>query len=388
MTTTNITPHIPLSSQINAALRNHTGNPQVPQDSLSELRLPRIDFSSLVKEQVEKARALKARVLAPPTLSERFITLVEGPWAPTAHDLPQRNKSRQHDASNEPYRIAPQSASDRRERGELRRIIKASQRIAPLNTWSSVYSYDVPIRGLHRDLHGFTMVHLSDIHLIKGFARPHHELNAIASFLAKRERPWDAILISGDIITKGPEDLCGEGLRALERIRATTSNAFMVYGNHDYHGHVPAFISQQLQDIGYHDINNQQVRLTIGRGALNIFGVDDAYFGSPAAPRQAPLQETNIILTHNLDSIRGDCCRNIDLILSGHTHWGEIRLFNGSKLMKLWGYCNDVNGHTKDWDVLTNRTLSYVHPGLARYYVRASALRHPPGIAIHRLIAT
>lgn len=386
MPTTNSTLTVPLTPDINPALRIDPGISQVVQNSLSELRLPRIDFNSLVREQVEKARALKARVLAPPTLSERFITLVEGPWAPTAHDLPQRNNSPKRDASDEPYRIAPQSASDRQERSELRRMIRLSQRITPLNKWSSVYSYDIPIRGLHRDLHGFTMVHLSDIHLIKGCDRPHQELNAIATFLARSPRLWDAILISGDIITKGPEDLCGEGMRKLERIRSTSSNAFMVYGNHDYHGHVPALISQQLQDVGYYDINNQRVRLKVGNGALNIFGVDDAYFGSPVAPRQAPIQETNIILTHNLDSIRGDCCRNIDLILSGHTHWGEIRLFNGSKLMKLWGYCDDVNGHTKEWDVLTNRTLSYVHPGLARYYVRASALRHPPGIAIHRLI--
>jgi hypothetical protein len=53
--------------------------------------------------------------------------------------------------------------------------------------------------------------------------------------------------------------------------------------------------------------------------------------------------------------------------------------------MTLWGYCDNVNNHTRHWDVLTDRTLSFVHPGLARYYVPFRTLRHPPGIAIHTL---
>jgi predicted MPP superfamily phosphohydrolase len=160
----------------------------------------------------------------------------------------------------------------------------------------------------------------------------------------------------------------------------------MVHGNHDYHGHVPAVISKQLEKVGFHDINNHHIRLRIGDAPLNIFGVDDAYFGNPVPPDSVPPLETNIVLTHNLDAIRGNFPKDVDLILSGHTHWGELKLFDGARVMNWWGYSDNINQHTKAWDCLTDRTLSYVHPGLARYYVPYRGLRHPPGIAIHTLV--
>ena len=159
----------------------------------------------------------------------------------------------------------------------------------------------------------------------------------------------------------------------------------MVYGNHDYHGHTPALISRYLERVGFTDINNASARLVIDGAPLNIIGVDDAYFGRPKPPNQINPNEPNIVLTHNLDAIRSNFPREVDLILSGHTHWGEIKFFNGSKVMKLWGYNDNVNDHTRHWDVLSDRALSYVGSGLARYYVRNRQLRQPPSIAIHSL---
>ncbi len=346
---------------------------------------PRADFNQLLSEQLEKARELKARTLSQPSLGERLLNFIEGPWAPENIDLPERTTFNQSGRAGLPYRTKCGNSASQKRRRELTSTLRKSERRWQLSRWTTVYTYDVPVRGLPTDLHDLTILHLSDIHLLKGKDLPWQELTTIARFVEQDPKRFDLVLISGDIITKGPEDLCGQSLKALERISTACPRAFMVHGNHDYHGHVPAFISQQLESVGFHDINNYHVRLKVRSAPLNIFGVDDAYFGAPKAPRNAPKNETNIILTHNLDSIRGDCCPNIDLILSGHTHWGELRLFNGSKLMSLWGYCDNANNHTRHWDSLTDRTLSFVHPGLARYYVPFKMLRYPPGIAIHTL---
>jgi hypothetical protein len=249
-----------------------------------------------------------------------------------------------------------------------------------------VYEYEVPIRNLPRALHDLTILHLSDIHFLSSYERAWREMANVARYFESGSRKLDLIVLSGDVITKSPDDLCRKGLHQLARLSAVCPQAFMVHGNHDYHGHVPALISRELQRVGFHDINNHHVRIKIGDAPLNIFGVDDAYFGSPQAPQTVRSTETNIVLTHNLDAIRGDFPRDIDLILSGHTHWGELRLFDGSQVMKWWGYCENVNRHTKGWDALSKRTLSFVHPGLARYYVPYAGLRHPPGVVLHTLV--
>ena len=352
---------------------------------LAQLSLPRIDFARVLQEQLTHAQRLRNRAPRSPSLGELILNYIEGPWAPEARDLPIKKHFCSRNPLNQSYRTDPCDPTDDTLRQSLRNRVRGTETRKQISSWTTVYSYDALIKNLHCDLEGFTIVHLSDIHLLKGNERPWRELDVIADTLARQREKIGAILLSGDVITKGPQDLCANSLRALERIANLCPWAFMVHGNHDYHGHLPALISKQLADIGFHDINNHHIALRVGHAPLNIYGVDDAYFGEPVLPQDAPKDETNVILTHNLDAIRRGCTPYIDLILSGHTHWGEVRFLDGSKLMGVWGYCENVNAHTKGWDMLTTRTLSYVHPGLARYYVPFRTLRVPPGIAIHTL---
>ena len=354
-------------------------------DALKELSLPRIDFAALLAEQVEAAQELKRRYVDSPTWRKRIAAVLEGPWAPEAHDLPVRQESL-HPMAKVSFREEPRDVGAALDRKTVKHAIGRSEKVWPLTRWTSVYEYEVPLDRLPAPLHGVTILHLSDIHFLKSSDRPWREMSRVAEFLERGERRIDLILLSGDVITKGPEDLCSQSLRQLKRLSAICPQAFMVHGNHDYHGHLPAIISKQLEQVGFHDINNHHVRLRIGGAPLNIYGIDDAYFGTPTPPSAVSGEETNIVLTHNLDSIRGDFPKEVDLVLSGHTHWGELKLFDGARVMNWWGYSDNLNRHTKHWEMLTDRTRSYVHPGLARYYVPYRGLRHPPGVAIHTLV--
>jgi predicted MPP superfamily phosphohydrolase len=359
--------------------------PPVVSDALKELSLPRIDFAALLAEQVEAAQELKRRYVDSPTWRKRIAAVLEGPWAPEAHDLPVRQESL-HPMAKVSFREEPRDVGAALDRKTVKHAIGRSEKVWPLTRWTSVYEYEVPLDRLPAPLHGVTILHLSDIHFLKSSDRPWREMSRVAEFLERGERRIDLILLSGDVITKGPEDLCSQSLRQLKRLSAICPQAFMVHGNHDYHGHLPAIISKQLEQVGFHDINNHHVRLRIGGAPLNIYGIDDAYFGNPTPPSAISGEETNIVLAHNLDSIRGDFPKEVDLVLSGHTHWGELKLFDGTRVMNWWGYSDNLNRHTKHWEMLTDRTRSYVHPGLARYYVPYRGLRHPPGVAIHTLV--
>ena len=360
-------------------------SPQVPA-SLKLLSQPTHDYALVLREQLETAKVLRSRKLPTQSIGERLLSLIEGSWAPAPNDLPQRPSSRDVGRSELPFRQDPTTATRAFERKETKRFICDRERRWKLSAWSSVYEYDVPLRNLPTALHGLSIVHLSDVHLLASHKRPVTELITFANFIEQTDRKLDLVLLSGDLITKGPEDLCTAALEALHRISSVCPLSYMVHGNHDYHGHVPALISHQLESVGFTNINNHHVKLSIDGVRLNIYGVDDEYFGRPVAPRVAPQDELNILVTHNLDAIRNDCAAGIDLMLSGHTHWGEMRGFDGAALMRAWGYCDNVNRHTKHWEMLNDRTLSFVHPGLARYYVPWKGLRHPPGFVIHQLV--
>ena len=364
----------------------------VTQDSLTEIKnvfsglhLPRVDFELASLSELPRAQVLRSRKPSTRTIREKLANALEGPWAPATVDLPAANPYEGLRREFKAFRESASSTSSLSQRLQVEREIENSKDVRTISAWSSVYNYHVPIRNLPPQLHGLTILHLSDIHFLSSHDRPCREMGNLAKYLETSGKRVDIILLSGDVITKSPEDLCPVALRNLARLSALCPQAFMVHGNHDYHGHRPALISRQLEKVGFHDINNHHIRLTISNAPLNIYGVDDAYYGRPTAPMNVSPQETNIVLTHNLDAIRGDFPKDVDLILSGHTHWGEFRFFDGSRLMNLWGYCDNINRHTKGWATMTDRSLSFVHPGLARYYVPYRGLRHPPGAVIHTL---
>jgi len=179
-------------------------------------------------------------------------------------------------------------------------------------------------------------------------------------------------------------------LRALKRITTSASYSAFVLGNHDYHGKTPSTVQRFIERAGFDDITNRQTVLSVNGARLRFIGVDDAYFGAPYSPHSLPHDGFNVVLTHNLDALRRNFPANVELVLSGHTHWGELntdwlqrlKVFDGIWWMNKWGYCDNVNGHTQAWDRLTERTLSYVHPGLARHYVPLS-FAHMPGFSLH-----
>jgi len=348
-------------------------------------RVSRTDFGQLFLEQSEAALAIRNRERGPRKLGERLLDWIEGAWAPAPQDLPEKRNPEWSGNSNTSYREPVSNLQDLSGRSQWLRLLREGENRSKFTSWSSIFEYDVPIRDLPYQLEGMRILHLSDIHFVKSSPRSMLELGYFVDWLEKDDQQIDLVLISGDIITVAPDDLSPECLRLFRRISEICPQCFFVHGNHDYHGHVPALISREMEKMGFYDINNHHIRITVDDAPLNIYGVDDAYFGSPRAPKIIAENEVNIVLTHNLDAIRGNFPKEIDLILSGHTHWGELRVFDGSWIMGKWGYCNDLNKHTRHWDVLTNRTASFVHPGLARYYVPYPGLRHPPGFVIHTL---
>lgn len=155
-----------------------------------------------------------------------------------------------------------------------------------------------------------------------------------------REKP-DVILIVGDLVLS--EEVTPDAIVALtplKNLRATLGT-FVVMGNHD-HGVYREFSKMQpdridnsdlivatLKSYGLIVLENTQSELRIGDELLRIAGIEDAFSGEAdivATLSSAGNDSPIILLSHNPDVILDPLSRQATLIISGHTHGGQIRL--------------------------------------------------------------
>ena len=84
-----------------------------------------------------------------------------------------------------------------------------------------------------------------------------------------------------------------------------------------------------LEPKGIRFLKNQHVVVTLHSQKIAIVGVDDAFMQEcnlEKALHNIPTHTPRILLSHNPDIIRDPLSHDCDLIVSGHTHGGQIRL--------------------------------------------------------------
>ena len=192
-----------------------------------------------------------------------------------------------------------------------------------------------------KQLEGYTILHVSDIHFNERVRKNRLLWEQI------HENEADLILITGDFIThdRYVESLCEylDGSKAADGI-------YGILGNHDYYyrtlwQHIRHSILgrdyfpndwkklvSRLNELGITMLVNQHVSVTSARGAqIYIEGTDDPVLGRPEIADAAPDYQTSdlrILMSHSPDILYSDeiLKKKFDLLLSGHTHGGQIRI--------------------------------------------------------------
>jgi len=167
-----------------------------------------------------------------------------------------------------------------------------------------------------------TVVHLSDLHE-KRFGPYNQSL-----LFAVREIWPDIIAVTGDLVARESQKELNEPYtRELARGLAGIAPVFFATGNHEknlYREMVP-----MLAQEGVHTVSDTVFSLDIRGNRVNIAGMHDVsidrdYHKSAAQLQHAP-DGYNIFLTHRPDHFHNLARYNIDLLLCGHTHAGQVR---------------------------------------------------------------
>lgn len=178
---------------------------------------------------------------------------------------------------------------------------------------------------------------LTDIHA-GPFLRP-DVLRAVLVELMRLEP--DLVAVGGDVVGGAGDDLDPflDGLASLTR---APLGAWFCMGNHEYFTPDPGHVVEQLASIGIPTLRNHAVRLEFGGSSFVLGGLDDLVLGRPDWERLlAPAGPPHLLLAHNPDALYAAERRGIGLVLSGHTHGGQIRIRGWPPLVRQSRYCLD-----------------------------------------------
>lgn len=180
----------------------------------------------------------------------------------------------------------------------------------------------IKLPGLPTAFDGLTIVFLSDFHCSNLI--PPEFLQRIVR--ATNHLKPDLILLGGDYITEGKEyiNVVAQVLGGLN----APLGVYSVLGNHDYWVD-PDAIRAALRAVGVVDVTNSGRRITYHESSIRIAGVGDLWEDCQdlnAALDGTGQDEVVILLSHNPDYAAGLQDRRIKLVLSGHTHGGQIWL--------------------------------------------------------------
>ncbi len=181
----------------------------------------------------------------------------------------------------------------------------------------------IPIKNLHPDLEGFTLLQMTDLHLYP-LTQPSLIKKSVA--IANSLNP-DLVVLTGDYVWRYLEAI--DELAPLLAGLNAKHGVFSTLGNHDYWLDAEV-ITETMEAVGLPVLINQGLSLQQGKGSFYLAGLDDGWSGKPdldGTLEGAIKGEPVILLCHEPDlADRFALDGRISLQLSGHTHGGQIRI--------------------------------------------------------------
>lgn len=194
--------------------------------------------------------------------------------------------------------------------------------------------------------------------------------------MAKQQDP-DVVFMVGDYVYNNSSQI-----DLFEPISELAEHypVYAVTGNHDYTDNNIDYVNQSLKSWGIEVLANESMTVSIAGKEFMLAGVSDIWFDGNLSQTMKGLTEdqTVILLAHNPDVILSKITTLADLVVSGHTHAGQIRLpilGSVSPLPTILGRSHDLGLFQFDDEQL------FISAGLGETGPRAR-LFNPPELSV------
>lgn len=193
----------------------------------------------------------------------------------------------------------------------------------------------IVLSDLPAQAEGLKIGFFSDVH-VSNYFPPDTVLKKVCEKLTDEEP--DIIFFTGDLFDsmvafEGDKE---EVTKLLSDLSAPYGK-YAVYGNHDYQTGTYYEYRRILEEAGFVLLKNEIA--SIDALGMNIIGLDESLlgYGTMTVTQKVENKYFNVVLSHEPDVI-DEADVNVDLMFSGHTHGGQVRIpFVGAVLLPRLG---------------------------------------------------
>ena len=240
---------------------------------------------------------------------------------------------------------------------------------------------DIALAELPPGLEGLTIGLISDIH--SSAFMPKHDMQRYVEVM--NSLGVDLIVVTGDFVNSVLEEVYPFA-EAFSDLRAPLG-VYGVLGNHDFFSRRVDLVAKAVDDCGVKLLRNDRITIERNGARLLLLGVDDV--GRPAEAseamtatlRGAPDGMPRILLCHRPYFLSQAVEHSMDLVLSGHTHGGQVSLgsFGGTTIAPASLASKYVWGSYRE-----GKTQMYVNRGIGTVGLPIR-INCPPEITVLRL---
>jgi len=193
----------------------------------------------------------------------------------------------------------------------------------------AVSRIEVPVRGLPEPLAGLRIVHISDLHIGQ-----HLDLAELAEHVRRvNALEPDLVCVTGDLVDRA--ETCRLAFPTLAGLRAR-HGVLVTLGNHDFYAGADTVTEALRRLTPFTVLRDDSTHLEIDGARLTVIGIDDlgrdwarGVLEHPALPLLAaavPAGHPLVVLSHRPDCFAQAARLGAALMLSGHTHGGQLAL--------------------------------------------------------------